>query len=106
MAYELKCTAQALAGSVYNEAFCLALAMVMGLRPAVAKVHVVEGRALLLVERYDRITDAKGPSRQLNQWSKHVCWKWPGSFPPWRAGSRQMLRLAMPAMHWLRGSLR
>lgn len=43
-----------------NEGFCMALALVMGLRPALSKVHAVRDRTFLLVERYDRVTDEQG----------------------------------------------
>jgi serine/threonine-protein kinase HipA len=53
--------------SVMNEGFCLALAEAMQLEPARSKVHIVEDRSFLLVERYDRTIDALGHRRRLHQ---------------------------------------
>lgn len=53
--------------SVINEGFCLALADVLQLKPAQSKIHTVEDRTFLLVERYDRITDTQGRRRRLHQ---------------------------------------
>ncbi|GHT94744.1 putative kinase Y4mE [Betaproteobacteria bacterium] len=50
----LKPAIHAVAESVRNEAFCLALAAAMQIKSAQTKVHTVLGRAFLLVERYDR----------------------------------------------------
>ena len=53
--------------SVANEGFCLALADAIQLRPAEAKVHAIQDRPFLLVERYDRIPDAQGHRQRLHQ---------------------------------------
>ena len=53
--------------SVINEGFCLALADVLQLKPAQSKIHAVEDRTFLLIERYDRITDTQGRRRRLHQ---------------------------------------
>ena len=56
--------------SVANEGFCMMLAEVMGLRPATARMHSVQGQAFLLVERYDRVTStlgSAGPRVRLHQ---------------------------------------
>lgn len=56
-----------LAGSVENEAFCLALAAACGLDAAQAEIGVAGARRFLLVRRYDRFTDASGELRRLHQ---------------------------------------
>ncbi len=53
--------------SVTNEAFCMALAEAMQLKPAKANVHKVLDRSFLLVERYDRTIDAQGQRQRLHQ---------------------------------------
>jgi len=53
--------------SVINEGFCMALAEAMQLKPARSKVHIVEDRPFLLVERYDRMIDALGHRQRLHQ---------------------------------------
>jgi len=53
--------------SVINEGFCMALAQAMQLKPATSIVHAVMDRPFLLVERYDRVTDAAGQRRRLHQ---------------------------------------
>jgi serine/threonine-protein kinase HipA len=53
--------------SVANEAFCLALAEAMQLNPAKSKIYIVQGHPFLLVERYDRNTDAQGHGQRLHQ---------------------------------------
>ena len=53
--------------SVVNEAFCMALAEAMQLRPAKSKIQFVRDRAFLLVERYDRRLDAQGHRHRLHQ---------------------------------------
>ena len=53
--------------SVTNEAFCMALAGAMQLKPAKSKVHVVLNRPFLLVERYDRVIDGQGFRQRLHQ---------------------------------------
>ncbi|WP_437179074.1 HipA domain-containing protein [Neorhizobium galegae] len=56
-----------LAGSVENEAFCLALARACGLEAAEATIGVAGKRRYLLVKRYDRFTDPLGEIRRLHQ---------------------------------------
>ncbi|KXF74780.1 phosphatidylinositol kinase [Paramesorhizobium deserti] len=56
-----------LAGSVENEAFCLALARECGLETAEATIGVAGQRRYLLVKRYDRFTDPQGEIRRLHQ---------------------------------------
>lgn len=63
----LKPDAPRLAGSVENEAFCLALARACGLDSARAGISAAGNRRYLLVERYDRLRDAKGIVRRLHQ---------------------------------------
>lgn len=53
--------------SVINEGFCMALAEAMQLKPAKSKVHWVLNRLFLLVERYDRLIDARGHRQRLHQ---------------------------------------
>jgi serine/threonine-protein kinase HipA len=63
----LKPAIHAVEDSVANEGFCMALAEAMQLRPAKSKIHVVLKRPFLLVERYDRVTDAEGQRQRLHQ---------------------------------------
>jgi serine/threonine-protein kinase HipA len=63
----LKSAIHAVEDSVSNEGFCLALAATMQLKPAKSKVHTVRDRPFLLVERYDRDTDAQGRRQRLHQ---------------------------------------
>jgi len=56
-----------LAGSVENEAFCLALAQACGLKAAEATVGIAGKRRYLLVKRHDRFTDPQGEIRRLHQ---------------------------------------
>jgi serine/threonine-protein kinase HipA len=63
----LKPAIHAVEDSVINEGFCMALAEAMQLRPAKSKVHLVLDRSFLLVERYDRLIDAKGRRQRLHQ---------------------------------------
>lgn len=63
----LKPDTNRLAGSVENEAFCLALARACGLEAAEATIGVAGKRRYLLVTRYDRFTDPQGEIRRLHQ---------------------------------------
>lgn len=63
----LKPDTRHLAGSVENEAFCLALAPACGLEAADATIGVSGKRRYLLVKRYDRFTDGQGEIRRLHQ---------------------------------------
>lgn len=53
-------------GLAANEAFCLALARELGLDAAYAEWREVEGKAFLLVERYDRV-EVEGHTVRLHQ---------------------------------------
>ncbi len=63
----LKPDTKRLAGSVENEAFCLALARACGLEAAEATIGMAGNRRYLLVKRYDRFTDPEGQIRRLHQ---------------------------------------
>jgi serine/threonine-protein kinase HipA len=63
----LKTAIRALAATVINEGFCLALARAMGLKTAQSSIRSVGGRQFLLVERYDRTRDASGKQIRLHQ---------------------------------------
>lgn len=54
-------------GSVYNEAFCLALAKELKLSAAAAKIGRTKDKTYLLVERYDRALDGDGQLKRLHQ---------------------------------------
>lgn len=64
--YILKPEISGVDGSVYNEAFCLALARELKLDAASAKIGQVKDKTYLLVERYDRYLD-DGHLRRLHQ---------------------------------------
>jgi serine/threonine-protein kinase HipA len=53
-------------GSVYNEAFCLALARAIGLDVVAAEIRQAAGRIYLLIARYDRLNEPPG-LRRLHQ---------------------------------------
>ncbi len=63
----LKPAIHAVEDSVINEGFCMALADAMQLKPANSNVHSILNRSFLLVERYDRVTDAQGRRQRLHQ---------------------------------------
>ena len=63
----LKPDTKRVAGSVENEAFCLALARACELDVAEATIGTARKRRFLLVKRYDRFTDAQGEIRRLHQ---------------------------------------
>lgn len=63
----LKPAIHAVEDSVTNEGFCMALADAMQLKPAKASIQTVLDRSFLLVERYDRVTDAQGQRQRLHQ---------------------------------------
>ncbi len=63
----LKPDSKRLAGSVENEAFCLALTRACGLEAAEATIGVAGRRRYLLVKRYDRFIDPQGEIRRLHQ---------------------------------------
>lgn len=64
--YILKPEISGVDGSVYNEAFCLALARGLKLNAATAKIGQTKDKTYLLVERYDRFID-NGQLRRLHQ---------------------------------------
>lgn len=64
--YILKPEISGIAGSVYNEAFCLALARDLKLDAATAKIGRTKEKTYLLVERYDRFLE-DGQLRRLHQ---------------------------------------
>lgn len=53
--------------SVINEGFCLAIAHAMGLNSVKAQIQQINNQTFLLVERYDRFTDAHGHLQRLHQ---------------------------------------
>lgn len=63
----LKPAIATVAGSVFNEGFCLTLAKQMKLPVAHAAIHRVAGRAYLLVERYDRQLQPDNTLQRLHQ---------------------------------------
>lgn len=63
----LKPDTDRLAGSVENEAFCLALARACGLDAAEATIGQAGRRRYLLVKRYDRFKSGDGEIRRLHQ---------------------------------------
>lgn len=65
--YILKPEISGVDGSVYNEAFCLALARELKLDAATAKIGSAKDKTYLLVERYDRMLDDDGQLRRLHQ---------------------------------------
>lgn len=64
--YILKPEISGVDGSVYNEAFCLALAKELKLDAAIAKIGRTKDKTYLLVERYDRFLN-EGQLRRLHQ---------------------------------------
>jgi len=54
-------------GSVYNEAFCLALARAIGLDVVAAEIREAARQTYLLVARYDRITGTQSTLMRLHQ---------------------------------------
>jgi len=96
----LKPDTRHLAGSVENEAFCLALARACGLEAADATIDVSGKRRYLLVKRYDRFTDAQGEIRRLHQ--EDLC-QLTGHFPSQkyeraRAGGGVTLKMMFDAI--------
>lgn len=63
----LKPAIHTVADSVANEAFCLALAEAMQLKPARSIIHSVLDRSFLLLERYDRLSDSQGREQRIHQ---------------------------------------
>lgn len=63
----LKPALSAVAGSVFNEGFCLALASQMKLPAARAAIRRVADRVYLLVDRYDRLRQSNGALQRLHQ---------------------------------------
>lgn len=67
MAHEPRRAAAADRDRVLNEGFCMALAMVLGLRPAATEVQVVEGRWFLRVQSHDCFADENGQPRPVRE---------------------------------------
>lgn len=63
----LKPPIPAVEDSVLNEAFCMALAETMHLKPAKSQVCTVLEHSFLLVKRYDRVTNVQGKLRRVHQ---------------------------------------
>jgi serine/threonine-protein kinase HipA len=63
----LKPAIQAVDASVTNEGFCMLLAEAMQLKSASALIYKIGDREVLLVERYDRITDSQGNRQRVHQ---------------------------------------
>ena len=63
----LKPAISAVEGSVYNEGFCMALAMRLKLSVASTSIRRVADRVYLLVERYDRLRQPDGFLQRLHQ---------------------------------------
>ena len=63
----LKPAISAVEGSVYNEGFCMALAMRLKLSVASTSIRRVADRVYLLVERYDRLRQPDGSLQRLHQ---------------------------------------
>ncbi|RCS59225.1 type II toxin-antitoxin system HipA family toxin [Parvibium lacunae] len=63
----LKPAIHGVADSVMNEGFCMALAEAMQLKPAKSAIHVVQDRAFLLVERYDRVPNSQENTQKQAQ---------------------------------------
>ena len=63
----LKPAISAVEGSVYNEGFCMALAMRLKLTVASTSIRRVADRVYLLVERYDRLRQPDGSLQRLHQ---------------------------------------
>jgi serine/threonine-protein kinase HipA len=56
-----------LGGTVENEAFCMRVARHLGLPAAHVETTVVDGRPVLIVERYDRVVGPDGVVRRVHQ---------------------------------------
>lgn len=63
----LKPEIAAFPNSVENEAFCMRLAKYLGLPVAQVETAIVDGRRLIVVERYDRVVDPDGTVIRLHQ---------------------------------------
>jgi len=63
----LKPSIQSLEDTVYNEAFCMALAGAMNLEPAPTHIRSAMGTSFLLVERYDRFQNEDGERLRVHQ---------------------------------------
>ena len=63
----LKPAISAVEGSVYNEGFCMALAMRLKLSVSSTSIRRVADRVYLLVERYDRLRQPDGSLQRLHQ---------------------------------------
>ncbi len=56
-----------LRGTVENEAFCMRLARHLGLSAASVETTVVNGRKMIIIERYDRVIHQDGSVQRLHQ---------------------------------------
>jgi len=56
-----------LPGTVENEAFCMRLAKYLGLSAASVETTTVNGRKLIIVQRYDRVIHQDGSVQRLHQ---------------------------------------
>lgn len=63
----LKPSIQSLEDTVYNEAFCMALAGATNLEPAPTQIRRAMGTSFLLVERYDRFQNKEGERLRVHQ---------------------------------------
>ena len=68
----LKPPIQAVEDSVNNEGFCMMLVNAMRLLAAQVRIHTVEDRSFLLVERYDRLMDTHGQANEYGQANEHA----------------------------------
>ena len=63
----LKPEIERFANTVENEAFCMRVAKHLGLTVANVEIMLVDGRPVLVVERYDRIVDPDGTVHRVHQ---------------------------------------
>lgn len=63
----IKPSIQGFSESVRNEFFCLSLAQAMGINTVNAQIITVAEQEILLVERYDRVSEADGSVTRLHQ---------------------------------------
>lgn len=63
----LKPEIERFANTVENEAFCMRVAKRLGLNVANVETIIVDGRQVLVVERYDRLVDPDGTVRRVHQ---------------------------------------
>ena len=63
----LKPDIKAVTGSVENEAFCMTLASLIGMKAATVSAHQIEEQKFLLVERYDRLLTPTSKYERIHQ---------------------------------------